>query len=81
MNGDLSIYLRRWLAGDTPFFGSGGSDALALGCLGGNQPVFLEQLIHKLSHKLVPDLIAPILIAKTADFKMLRNMNRNGVSM
>ena len=48
-----------------------------MGCFSGDQPALLEQSIHKLSHKLIPDLVAPVLVTKAADFKVLRDMDRN----
>ena len=75
----LALNLGRKLAGDAPFLIGGGSDAIPVGCFSGNQPALLEQLVHKLSYELIPDLVVPVLVAQTADLKVLRYMYRNGI--
>ena len=79
LHGDLPIDLRRRLTGDATFFIGGGSDALAVRRLGRDQPALLEQLVHQFSHKLISDLIAPVFVTQTADLKVFRDMDRNGV--
>ena len=39
----------------------------------------LEQFVHQFSHKLIPDLIASVFVTQTADLKVFRDMDRNGV--
>ena len=46
------------------FLFRGGSDAIAVGRLGRDQPALLEQLVHQFSHKLVPDLIALVFVTQ-----------------
>lgn len=79
LHGDLPIDLCRRLTGDATFFIGGGSDALAVRRLGRDQPALLERLVHQFSHKLISDLIAPVFVIQTADFKVFRDMDRNGV--
>ena len=43
LHGDLPIDLRRGLTGDATFLIGGGSDAIAVGRLGRDQPALLEQ--------------------------------------
>ena len=78
LHGDLPVHLLCGLAGNTPFLIGGGADALSMGCFSGNQPALLEQFVHKFGYKLIPDLISPVLVTQTADFKMFRNVDRNG---
>ena len=79
LHGDLPIDLCGRLTGDATFLIGGGSDAIAVGRLGRDQPALLEQFVHQFSHKLVPDLIALVFVTQTKNCKVFRNMDRNGV--
>ena len=56
----------------------GSTDALAVGCLCGNQPALLKQFGHKVSYKLISYFIVPVFVAQTADLKLRCNMLRDG---
>ena len=79
LHGDLPVHLLCGLAGNTPFLVGGGADTLPVGRFSGDQTAPLDQLLHQFSYELVSYFVTPVLIAQAADFKVFRNVSRNGV--
>ena len=78
LHGDLPVHLLCGLAENAALFIGGGANALAIGRFSGDQTALLEQFVHDFSYKLIPNFISPVLVTQTADFKMFRNVDRNG---
>jgi len=79
LHGDLPVHLLCGLAENAALFIGGGANALAIGRFSGDQTAPLDQLLHQLSYELGSYFVMPVLIAQAADFKVFRNVSRNGV--